>query len=140
MNRLLTLSALLLLPTALAQKTVTVGSKIDTEAALRHAGRLRFALDVTDPGTLAWLRVLVWPEHEDRLARLDAALRLAAAVALGVGQAIAADLGHEALAIPAGRSHAQVGYGDGVHDQCVGTHAAASVALASMAWRISKAR
>ena len=22
-------------------------------------------LDVTDPGTLAWLRVLVWPEHDD---------------------------------------------------------------------------
>ncbi|MGX9688208.1 ABC transporter substrate-binding protein [Deinococcus wulumuqiensis] len=34
MNRLLILSALLLLPTALAQKTVTVGSKIDTEGAL----------------------------------------------------------------------------------------------------------
>ena len=50
------------------------------------------------------------------------------------------DLGHEALAIPAGRSHAQVGHGDGMHDQCVGTHAAVSVALASMAWRISKAR
>lgn len=31
-------------------------------------------LDVTDRDTLAWLRVLVWPEHTDRLERLDAAV------------------------------------------------------------------
>lgn len=31
-------------------------------------------LDVADPDTLAWLRTLVWPEHDDRLARLDAAV------------------------------------------------------------------
>lgn len=31
-------------------------------------------LDVTDPQTLAWLRVLVWPEDVARAARLDAAV------------------------------------------------------------------
>lgn len=34
-------------------------------------------LDVRDPETRAWLRALVWPEHRDRLALLDAALRVA---------------------------------------------------------------
>jgi hypothetical protein len=34
-------------------------------------------LDVRDPATRAWLRALVWPEHRDRMAVLDAALRVA---------------------------------------------------------------
>ncbi|TWD13382.1 DUF2332 domain-containing protein [Marihabitans asiaticum] len=33
-------------------------------------------LDITDEETLRWLRTLVWPEHEDRLALLDAAAEL----------------------------------------------------------------
>lgn len=34
-------------------------------------------LDVRDPDTREWLRALVWPEHPDRLAMLDAALAVA---------------------------------------------------------------
>jgi hypothetical protein len=34
-------------------------------------------LDVSKPEDLAWLRALVWPEHTDRLALLNAALRIA---------------------------------------------------------------
>lgn len=36
-------------------------------------------LDVTDPEERAWLRSLIWPEHEVRRARLDAAAAIAAA-------------------------------------------------------------
>jgi hypothetical protein len=36
-------------------------------------------LDVTDPGDLAWLEALIWPEHTHRRARLRAAAALAAA-------------------------------------------------------------
>jgi hypothetical protein len=36
-------------------------------------------LDVTDPGDLAWLEALIWPEHAHRRARLRAAAALAAA-------------------------------------------------------------
>ncbi|WP_413354637.1 DUF2332 family protein [Microbacterium sp. 1P06AB] len=35
-------------------------------------------LDPADPETLAWLDALVWPEHDDRRARLAAAARVAA--------------------------------------------------------------
>jgi hypothetical protein len=34
-------------------------------------------LDVRDDDAMAWLRTLVWPEHEDRRTRLSAAVRLA---------------------------------------------------------------
>lgn len=34
-------------------------------------------LDVTNPEDVAWLRALLWPEHTDRLALLDAALKVA---------------------------------------------------------------
>ncbi|MFC7385304.1 DUF2332 domain-containing protein [Sphaerisporangium rhizosphaerae] len=34
-------------------------------------------LDVTDPDDVRWLRTLVWPEHHERLRRLDAAIELA---------------------------------------------------------------
>jgi hypothetical protein len=34
-------------------------------------------LDVNDPGDVAWLEALIWPEHEDRRARLRAALEVA---------------------------------------------------------------
>jgi hypothetical protein len=34
-------------------------------------------LDVTDPDDMRWLRTLIWPEHRDRLRRLDAAIALA---------------------------------------------------------------
>jgi hypothetical protein len=34
-------------------------------------------LDARDPDTRAWLRALVWPEHRDRMAVLDAALAIA---------------------------------------------------------------
>ncbi|WP_125777065.1 DUF2332 domain-containing protein [Antribacter gilvus] len=36
-------------------------------------------LDVTDPGDLAWLEALIWPEHEDRADRLRHAAAIAAA-------------------------------------------------------------
>jgi hypothetical protein len=36
-------------------------------------------LDVTDPDDVAWLRTLVWPEHDDRRDRLQAACAIAAA-------------------------------------------------------------
>ncbi|GAB1643829.1 hypothetical protein KRMM14A1259_42520 [Krasilnikovia sp. MM14-A1259] len=36
-------------------------------------------LDVTAPGDLAWLDALIWPEHEHRRARLQAAAAVAAA-------------------------------------------------------------
>lgn len=39
----------------------------------------RNPLDVRHPDDLAWLRALVWPEHHERRARLDAAARIAAA-------------------------------------------------------------
>ena len=35
-------------------------------------------LDVTSPGDVEWLRALVWPEHDDRRALLDAAINVAA--------------------------------------------------------------
>jgi hypothetical protein len=35
-------------------------------------------LDVTDPGDMAWLTTLVWPEHDDRRARLRHAIDMAA--------------------------------------------------------------
>lgn len=38
-------------------------------------------MDPADPATASWLRACVWPEHTHRLARLDAALALAAAAA-----------------------------------------------------------
>lgn len=34
-------------------------------------------LDVSDPGDAAWLRTLVWPGQDERLARLDAAIEVA---------------------------------------------------------------
>jgi hypothetical protein len=39
-----------------------------------------YPVDATDPGETDWLRSCVWPEHVDRLARLDAALAEVAAV------------------------------------------------------------
>ncbi|WP_104166595.1 DUF2332 domain-containing protein [Cryobacterium sp. N22] len=36
-------------------------------------------LDVTDPADVAWLEALIWPEHEDRRARLRAAVQVARA-------------------------------------------------------------
>lgn len=36
-------------------------------------------LDVGDPDDVAWLRACIWPEHEERRRRLDAAVRLVAA-------------------------------------------------------------
>ncbi|GAB3151475.1 DUF2332 domain-containing protein [Micromonospora sonneratiae] len=36
-------------------------------------------LDVTDPGNIAWLAALIWPEHHHRRARLRAAAAIAAA-------------------------------------------------------------
>ncbi len=35
-------------------------------------------IDIADPDQAAWLRALVWPEQEERLARLEAAMRIAA--------------------------------------------------------------
>ncbi|TFC57320.1 DUF2332 domain-containing protein [Cryobacterium sp. TMB1-7] len=34
-------------------------------------------LDVTDPADVAWLEALIWPEHDDRRARLRAAVQVA---------------------------------------------------------------
>jgi hypothetical protein len=36
-------------------------------------------LDITDPADVAWLEALIWPEHQHRRARLQAAARIAAA-------------------------------------------------------------
>ena len=44
-----------------------------------RAGLDRNPLDVRDPGDLAWLDALIWPEHDDRRARLHAAAAIAAA-------------------------------------------------------------
>ncbi len=44
--------ALALLPDGALVVNVARGPVLDTEAVLRHAGRLRFALDVTDPEPL----------------------------------------------------------------------------------------
>ncbi|MGW3399038.1 DUF2332 family protein [Streptomyces hydrogenans] len=59
-------------------------------------------LDPADPDTLAWLQILVWPEHETRRARLAAAIALAAEHHVRVS---AGDLrtGLEALAAAAPR-------------------------------------
>ena len=49
------------------------------QAPLRVASRSGIdlhPLDVTDADDLAWLRVLVWPEHDERRARLDAAAQV----------------------------------------------------------------
>ncbi len=43
-----------------------------------RAGRDLNPLDAADPDAAAWLETLVWPEQTDRLARLRAALRIAA--------------------------------------------------------------
>lgn len=61
-------------------------------------------LDVTDPGTLAWLRVLVWPEHEDRLARLDAAVAQVGSLPRTV---VAGDAAGDALGALMGRARAE---------------------------------
>ncbi|WP_345229359.1 DUF2332 domain-containing protein [Mycolicibacterium helvum] len=39
-------------------------------------------LDASDPDTAAWLTTLIWPEHDDRRARLLAALNVAANVSI----------------------------------------------------------
>jgi hypothetical protein len=44
----------------------------------RIAWRAGLDLDPTDPDDAGWLETLVWPEHADRLARLRAALAIAA--------------------------------------------------------------
>ncbi len=51
----------------------------DLAPVARRIGIDRTPLRVGDPDDRAWLRACVWPEHVDRLARLDAALTLAAA-------------------------------------------------------------
>lgn len=48
-------------------------------------------LDPTDPQDAAWLRALVWPDHRDRVPRLNAALRIAScrpAVQMFAGDAL----------------------------------------------------
>ncbi len=47
-------------------------------AIVRRIGIDRTPMRVGDPDDRAWLRACVWPEHVDRLARLDRALSLAA--------------------------------------------------------------
>lgn len=44
-----------------------------------RAGLDRNPLDVTDPGDMAWLDALIWPEHTDRRDRLHAAVEVARA-------------------------------------------------------------
>lgn len=46
-------------------------------------------LDGTDPDTVAWLRALVWPGQEERLAQLDAALATLAALKSGILEGVA---------------------------------------------------
>lgn len=46
-------------------------------------------MDPADPATASWLRACVWPEHTHRLARLDAALAIAADLAADPATAIA---------------------------------------------------
>lgn len=62
-------------------ETRCLGQVPDTRLAPvdRRIGIDRTPMRVGDPDDRAWLRACVWPEHVDRLARLDAALELAAA-------------------------------------------------------------
>jgi hypothetical protein len=55
-------------------------------------------LDVSDPDQAAWLRALVWPEQTARLARLDAAMRVAAA---NKPRLVTGDLRHDLAALVA---------------------------------------
>jgi hypothetical protein len=54
-----------------AEHPVTVADRAGIDAA---------PIDTADPSAVAWLRSCIWPEHVERLARLDAALAEAAAV------------------------------------------------------------
>jgi hypothetical protein len=55
-------------------------------------------LDVTHADDLAWLDALIWPEHDDRRARLQAAARIAAA---GPPRIVAGDLNERLAALAA---------------------------------------
>ncbi len=46
-------------------------------AVVTRAGVDLNPLDITNPDDVAWLRALLWPEHTDRLALLDAAIEVA---------------------------------------------------------------
>jgi hypothetical protein len=62
---------------------------------VRIASRLgidRNPIDARDPELTDWLRACVWPEHVERLARLDAALALAASEDLELRRGDLADL------------------------------------------------
>ena len=65
---------------------VTISCAIDEASVPRsvpdvawRAGIDLNPLDARDPDTREWLRALIWPEHDERRARLDAALRMAIA-------------------------------------------------------------
>lgn len=55
-------------------------------------------IDVNDPGEVAWLETLVWPEQTERLARLRAAVAIAATVRPRLTKA---DLRHDLIALAA---------------------------------------
>lgn len=64
-------------------------------APVRIASRLgidRNPIDARDPELTDWLRACIWPEHVERLARLDAALELAATSSLELRRGDLADL------------------------------------------------
>jgi len=55
-------------------------------------------LDVRDPDDVAWLDALIWPEHDDRRARLQAAARIATA---DPPRIVAGDLNERLIALAA---------------------------------------
>ncbi|MDT6982656.1 DUF2332 family protein [Streptomyces lusitanus] len=67
-----------------------------------RAGLDLHPLDPADPDSLAWLRTLVWPEHETRRARLTAAAALVAeeGVRVTAGDLMTADLARLAAGAP----------------------------------------
>ncbi|EMF23987.1 DUF2332 family protein [Streptomyces pseudogriseolus] len=97
-------------PTSEAARSVTLdirlGPGLAPPAAMPdivwRAGLDLHPLDPADPDSLAWLRALVWPEHEARRARLTAAAALVAeeGVRVTAGDLMTADLARPAAGAP----------------------------------------
>jgi hypothetical protein len=66
-------------PTLHAEVSGPVELPDDVPAVVWRGGIDRFPLDAADPATCRWLLTLVWPEHDDRRARLEEALLIARA-------------------------------------------------------------
>lgn len=64
-------------PVVLISEPIGLAPDVAIPSVVARAGIDINPLDVTDPDDVAWLRALLWPEHTDRLALLDAALDVA---------------------------------------------------------------